>query len=58
VSKLDAWILVGSQIWWFIKWPLLCFSWYCIGRVGDVPGHTASLLIVGALIITVLVSNG
>lgn len=31
---MNPWIEVGSDILWFIKWPLLCFLWMYLGVIG------------------------
>ena len=31
MSHADAWLLIAKDIYWFVRWPLLCLLWMWSG---------------------------
>jgi hypothetical protein len=57
-ETLGAWILVGKQIYWFMRWPLLCTIWMIVGDSNDTRTETEHAIIgFVALLWTIVVAN-
>jgi len=32
MNHIESWITVGLDIYWFVRWPLMCFLWMALGQ--------------------------
>lgn len=54
---MEHWIAVGQDIWWFIRWPLVCGAWSWAvydAREHYDNGYGVAFL---AFIVTIIVAN-
>ena len=58
IDSFAAWALIGKQIYWFVRWPLLCTIWMIVGDSNDARTETEHAIIgFVALLWTLTVAN-
>ena len=54
---MNHWLLVGQDLWWFLRWPIMCGLWAMVGIAKSERSDGAFMLVVLAIGFTLIVAN-